>query len=538
VGAAGIASDADLEPLLSTPPQGTDPRLLRQLRYMFEAGGWVLLESAIADLPTDLRWLLESDAVTIPQLGTLHAALGVTSAADLHEALRCGAIRPLAGLGDVAEAAIARVLPSLRASLPRVPLGRALSMAEPMLEQLRALPEVAWAEPSGSLRRGQDTVGDIEIIAPTTAPEAALDALVEGFPDARCLHRSSEQLHLRFERIQVGVRCPDPARAGAVLLNMTGAPAHLQQLRALATGLGHDLAWDGLLPSGATARLARTEHEIYAALGLPWIPPEIRHGDDEVVRARSELLPPLLSGGDLRGDLHMHTEYSDGRDTVAAMVEAALALGYEYMAVTDHSPHSSASRNLSADSVDRQADEIAGLRDRFPGIAILHGCEVDILAEGRLDFPDRILERFDIVLASLHERLGDSPVRLLSRYVAAMRHPLVNVITHPSNRLVPHREGYELDFEGLFAEALATGTAVEVDGAPVHLDMDGALARRAVAAGVTIVVNSDAHRAEMLGWQMRLGLTTARRGWVEARHVLNTRPLADVRAFVAAKRAR
>jgi DNA polymerase (family 10) len=220
------------------------------------------------------------------------------------------------------------------------------------------------------------------------------------------------------------------------------------------------------------------------------------------------------------------------------MVEAASTLGYEYIAITDHSPHSGAARSLTADAVARQAEEIAALRERYPRMTLLHGCEVDILVDGRLDFRDAILERFDIVLASLHERHGHSPDQLLARYISAMRHPLVSMVTHPTNRLIPYRQGYELDYERLFETAVETRTLVEIDGAPAHLDLDGALARRAVAAGATVVIDSDCHRAEMLDRQMHFGIMTARRGWVEARHVLNTRPLSDVRAFIAAKRGR
>jgi DNA polymerase (family 10) len=247
-------------------------------------------------------------------------------------------------------------------------------------------------------------------------------------------------------------------------------------------------------------------------------------------------LPALVRREDIRGDLHLHSMWSDGRDSIAAMVETCRALGYQYMAITDHSPHSAASRNLTSDGVNKQAEEIVALREQHPDIAILHGCEVDIMADGRLDFPDRMLERFDIVLASLHERAGHGPEQLMTRYLSAMQHPLVTMITHPTNRLVPHRAGYELDYDRLFAAAVETKTVVEIDGSPAHLDLDGALARRAVAAGATLAIDSDCHRAEMLDRQMRLGIITARRGWVEPRHVLNTRPIDEVRAVIAAKR--
>jgi len=234
----------------------------------------------------------------------------------------------------------------------------------------------------------------------------------------------------------------------------------------------------------------------------------------------------------------MHTTWSDGRDSIDAMVQMCVDLGYEYCAITDHSPSSAATRNLTLDGVQRQADEIEAARARFPRIQILHGCEVDILPDGRLDFPDRVLERFDIVLASLHDRAGHAPDRLMKRYAGAMRHPLVSIVTHPTNRVVPHRQGYDLDYDELFGLAVETQTMVEVDGSPNHLDLDGPLARRAAAAGAMIVIDSDCHRAELLDRQMGLGVATARRGWVEPRHVVNTRPLDEVRAIVGGKRGR
>ncbi len=532
----GIESDANLGQLLNQPPANADADVLQRLRYMHESAAWVLMESAIADLPADLRWLFESGAVTVKQLAALHQALGVTTAGDLAAAVADHAVRHVEGLDGPGEEAIARALPTLRRAVPRITLGRAVTMVRPILEQLRSTTGVIWASPGGSLRRGQDTVGDIEIVAATTSPADAIDALM-GLPGVvRSLHRSDRRLCLLLERVQVGVRLPEPSNAGAALLSVTGSPAHLTALRAHASATTWRLTKDGLLRADGTLLPCATEEEIYGALDLPFIPPELRESEEAILAAKSGGLPTLLSRADIHGDLHMHTDFSDGRDTVEAMVQACRELGHEYIAITDHSPHSAASRNLSIESIARQAEEIARLRERYPDIAILHGCEVDILPDGRLDFPDRILERLDIVLASLHERAGQSEEHLLRRYTAAMKHPLVTLITHPTNRLVPHRPGYDLDYDALFEMAVETGTIVEVDGSPAHLDLDGALSRRAIAAGAMLAVDSDCHRAELLDMQMDLGVMTARRGWVERRHVVNTRPLDEVRALIAAKR--
>jgi DNA polymerase (family 10) len=504
---------------------------------MFEAGGWVLVESAIADLPADLRWLFESGAVTLEQLTAIHRSLGATSVADLAAAVgerRLGAVE---GVGPQVEAAVAAALPLLRVSIPRIPLGRATAVAEPILAALRAVPGVRWAHTTGSLRRGEDMVGDVEIVASAADPAPAMAQVIPLGDQGRWLHRSERRIYILSDRVQVGVRLPAPENAGADLLYLTGSPAHFAILQAFASGAGWRLAAGGLYGHDGQLRPAAVEDEIYSALALPCIPPEIRTGDDEIDAAHRGTLPALVSRNDIRGDLHMHTTFSDGHDSVEAMVEACSALGYQYIAITDHSPHSAATRNLSIDDVKRQAEEIATARDRHPEITILHGCEVDILPDGRLDFPDRVLERFDIVLASLHERAGHSPDQLMERYVGAMRHPLVTLITHPTNRVVPHKRGYDLDYDRLFATAVETRTVVEIDGSPSHLDLDGPLARRAIAAGALVAINSDCHRAQMLERQMQLGIATARRGWVEARHVVNARPLEEVRALITAKRA-
>jgi DNA polymerase (family X) len=532
-----LESDAELGPLFDSPPPGFDPEIVKRLRQMYETGGWVLVESTIADLPADLRWLFESGAVTLDQLASIHKALGVTTNADLAAAVGDHSLRGVPGIGVDTETAIAAALPSLRAMVPRIPLGRASMLADLFLQRLRALPGVVWAHAAGSLRRGQDMVGDIEIVAAADQPRDAIEEALRVSETPRCLHRGPRRLHLLDERVQIGLRFPEPPNAGAALLYLTGSTRHFEVLRAQAATTGWRLTPRGLYAGDGALRPAATEDEIYTAIGLQPVPPEIRDGNEEVAIAARGELPALVSAEAIRGDLHMHSTWSDGRDTIEAMVLECRSLGYQYLAITDHSPHSAATRNLTVEGVGKQAEEIHRLRERYPDITILHGCEVDILPDGRLDFPDKVLERFDLVLASLHEGMGHSPDQLLKRYAAAMRHPLVTMVTHPTNRLVPHRPGYDLDYDRLFAMALDTGTLVEVDGAPAHLDMEGALARRAIAAGLTIAISSDSHRAVMLRRQMQLGVLTARRGWVEARHVVNTRSIDDVRALIAVKRA-
>ncbi len=521
----GIASDLDLEPLLdpATPFPG-DPELRQLFQHMYDAGAWVLMESALADLPADLRWLFESGAVTLQQLATIHRVTHATSAADLGAAIQLGAIRALPGFDESTEQAIAAALPTLRATTPRIPIGRALALVDPIVERLATTAGIEWATPAGSLRRGQETVGDLEIVASASDPSIALDELSRHPEAGRVLHRSDRAIYLLFDRVQLGVRFPAPDVAGSTLWRLTGAPAHVNAMIRSSRERGVDLS------------RASSEEDLFARLGLPFIPAEIRDGQDELRAAADGALPTLVSRGDIRGDLHMHTSWSDGRDSVETMVATCHALGYEYIAITDHSPRSAASRTLTIDGVAQQAEEIAAMRERFPSLTILHGCEVDILPDGRLDFPDRLLAGFDIVLASLHDAAGQDDAELERRYIAAMRHPLVTLITHPTNRMLPHRAGYRLDYDRLFAIAVETGTFVEIDGAPAHLDMDGPLARRALAAGVTVTIDSDCHRAEMLGRQMALGVTTARRGWVEPRHVLNTRPVDELRSLIRRKR--
>jgi DNA polymerase (family 10) len=422
----------------------------------------------------------------------------------------------------------------------RLPLGRAFALASSVaqLAQRASLP-LSTLVPIGSVRRYAAEVGDVALLAIADAGHhgAVLDGLTRLASSVRVLRRSRSSVALNTDRGAVTVHVATPDTAGAAMVWHTGSRRHTAALQARATARG--LSLDGGLLYRQDERLdTPTEDEVYRLLDLPYIPPELREDGQEIASAEQGELPVLLAPMHIRGDLHAHTTWSDGRNTTEEMVQAARDLGYAYFAITDHSESAMASRTLKAADVDRQRAEITAVRSQVGAIDVLHGVEVDILPDGTLDFPDRLLETFDVVLASLHDNAGHDAERLTQRYLAALQHPLVNVITHPANRSPGVRPGYDLDFDRLFDAAVETGTAMEVDGAPGHLDMDGALARRAAAKGVTLVVDSDCHRAEALGRQMEFGVGTARRGWVEPRHVLNTRSAAEVRAFIARKRAR
>jgi DNA polymerase (family 10) len=420
-----------------------------------------------------------------------------------------------------------------------MPLGRAHLLASMVMREIRraGLPAEAVV-PLGSLRRWAPDIGDVSLLA--VAEPAVHGQVLDGFltlpPVTAVLARLPSSVEAATERGRVRLHVTAPEDAGAALVWHTGTRRHTEQLQIRASRTGLVLR-DGLLsrPNGALVTTP-DEEEVYRLLDLPFISPELREGLDEIAAADRGELPVLVSPADIRGDLHMHSTWSDGRDSIQHMVLAAKQLGYEYVAITDHSERAFASRKLLALEIPIQREEIDVLRARIHGIEILHGVEVDIMPDGSLDFTDEQLAGFDIVLASLHDDHGDEGPRLTQRYVQAMRHPMVNVITHPANRSPALSPGYDLDYERLFVTARETGTALEVDGAPGHLDMDGAIARRAVEAGVTLTIDSDCHRAEALERQMRFGIGTARRGWVPAAHVLNARSADAVRAFVGRKR--
>jgi DNA polymerase (family X) len=392
----------------------------------------------------------------------------------------------------------------------------------------------------GSIRRFAAEIGDVALLGVADPGKAHefINAFSYLVPVTAVLDRSNAHITVSTARGSVVLYVTTPENRGAALAWHTGSSRHTTQLqeRAVQRGLKFDDAT--VTRAGGATVPTPTEEVFYALLDLPVIPPELREGTGEIAAADQNTIPNLLSEFDIRGDLHVHSTWSDGRDSIEAMVMAARELGYQYVAITDHSQRAMSSRKLAAGDVERQRDEVEAVRSRIAGIDVLWGVEVDIMKDGSLDFDDDTLSRFDIVLASLHDHGGQPPEVLTDRYLQAIASPFVNVITHPANRSPGYSAGYDVDFDRLFSAAAETGTAMEIDGAPGHLDMDGAIARRAIAAGVTIAVDSDCHRKDALARQMRFGVGTARRGWVRPEHVLNTRDVGAVRDFVARKRAR
>lgn len=527
--------DLELEHHAAPELRSIDPHLVPLVVDMAARGIDPILAEHMGTLPAYIRRLFAQPDIDPSDVAFLARHLGIATVGDLSWAIDDGLARSLREIGPKKSMQIGQALASVKAERRRIPLGRAHARQEAVVAVLSNAGIDATA--SGSLRRFDATVGDIEVLAVSSNPPAAVDAFVT-LPDvSRVLVRTETKAIVLYERDEMTLRAVKPEIAGPALIHHTGSSAHADRLRRYATTKGYVLGPD--MFRGATrydSLDAPTEAFVYETLGLPFIAPELREGAGEIEAARSGTLPTLVDAGDMRGDLHLHTTWSDGRDSIEDMARACLDLGYEYLAITDHSRASTVANGLDVDRLRRQRDAVDEVRRSLPGITILHGSEVDILPDGSLDFPDDALAELDVVLASLHHAAGHVGDALTRRYLAAMRHPLVNIITHPTNRIVGQRDGYVLDVDALIAGALETGTLLEIDGAPSHIDMDGAMARRAVDAGVMVSIDSDGHRAELLGQQMRFGVHTARRGWVTARQVINTRPLAEVRAILRRKR--
>jgi DNA polymerase (family X) len=490
-----------------------------------ETGDLAALAKLRDRLPTGLV-----DVMHVPGLGPktarkLWTELGVQSEADLRKAAEQGRLAGVPGLGPKTQEKILASLSKPRKAMEqKTLLGRVLPSVEQAVEELRSHPAAVQVSEAGSARRRRETVRDLDIIATAVDP-AALTAHFTHLPWVAevVAHGSTKATVVSHDGIRFDLRVVPPESYGNLLQHFTGSKAHNVALREDAVGRGLSISEYGVkdVETGEVFT-ASDEEELYAFLGYAWIPPELRENRGELAAARGGGLPDLVELDDVKGDLHSHTTWSDGRATLAEMAAAAKGLGRAYLAVCDHA------RRLRDGRLEQQAEEIAEVAAQTKGLQILRGIEIDIRADGSVDTDDEILAGLDWVMASVHSGFDRSRDELTRRLQEAMRNPHVDCIGHPTGRKINRRDPYDVDFEALLQTALETGTFLEVNSQPDRLDLDDNHARAAAEAGVRLVISTDAHRVHELA-NLRLGVAMARRGWVSAEQVVNARPWREVK---------
>ncbi len=482
-----------------------------------------------AAVPEGLITLLRVPGVGPATARTIYGELRITSIDELEEAAKAHRLRELPKIQAKTEENILRSIAALRQRTGRSLIHHAREAAAAMAATLRERTGIDGVTVAGSLRRCRETIGDIDLLVASADAAPIMEAFTGAPSVERVLAKGETKSSVIVARgLQIDLRVVPPVSWGAALLYFTGSKEHNVRLRGHALKQKLLLNEYGLYRVGAEARgqeiASRTEEEIYAALGMDWIPPELREDHGEIDAALAHALPVLVTGADVRGDLHTHTSWTDGRDDLAAMARRARAKGHAYMAVTDHSPGLGMTNGLSVERIAARRAEIAALNAELAPFRILIGTEVDIRANGALDYPDDVVAGFDIVSASVHSAFGQSREVMTKRIVGAMRHPAVTAISHPTGRLLERREPYAVDLDAVIDAAVETGTWIEVNGGPERLDLPDVWIAKAVERGATLVLCSDAHAVEELDW-MELAVATARRGWATGRSVVNTRPL-------------
>ncbi|MFO7311107.1 MAG: DNA polymerase/3'-5' exonuclease PolX [Bacillota bacterium] len=502
--------------------EGIGKALEEKIDEWLSTGVMTYYEELRRQLPPGLRELTRVPGVGPKLAQRLYQELGIRNLDELEAACREQRLRHVKGLGARSEENILRGIERLRRQMERFPLGLALPVAQQLVRALAEFPSVQRVAIAGSLRRGRETVGDVDIVASSADPASVMDEFVRTPGVEQVLARGDTKASIVLKMgLQVDLRVVRDDQFAAALHHFTGSKEHNVALRELAQAKGLKISEYGIVRVDEGEPLAvATEADVFAAVGLPCIPPELREDGSEIAAAREGRLPALITLGDIKGDLHVHSEWSDGLHSIEAMALAARERGYEYIAITDHSPSLSVARGLDPSRLEEQLEEIARLNRRLDGIRILTGCEVDILRDGSLDLPDEILARLDVVVASVHSAMNLDEAEMTERIVAAMRNPHVDIIGHPTGRILGRREPYAVDMERIIAVAAETGTCLEINASPDRMDLKDVHARWARERGVMIVINTDAHSTDGLD-QMAYGVTVARRAWLGKADVLN-----------------
>jgi DNA polymerase (family X) len=504
--------------------EGVGDTLAEKIQEILDTSQLDLLNQLKAEIPAGVVEILRINGVGPKRAMQFYKELGISSVAALEEAARAGKLAELGGMGEKSQKKILEGIESLARRSDRVRIDVALTVAERILNALLELPQAKFGHVGGSIRRGRPTIGDIDLLIASDDPEPIMSAFISRPDVARLLGSGPTKSAVELlNGLQCDLRVIPPERYGTALVYFTGNQAHNIRLRAIAEKRGYTLnEWAFTALDGSSEITCETEEQVHAQLGMPFIPPEIREDRGEIEAAYANTLPNLIQIGDIRSDLHMHTTWSDGKLGVREMAEIARSRGLSHIVITDHSQSLGITGGLTAERLRAQREEIRAADVALgPDFRVFQGVELEIRADGQLDFPDEVLAELDVVVASLHTGLRQSREQVTRRLLNAIRNPHVDIIGHPRGQMIPNREPADLDMDAVFAAAKETGTVLEINANPHRLDLDDAHARRAVHLGIQLAIDTDAH-SEADFDVLRYGITTARRGWVEAKDVINT----------------
>lgn len=468
-------------------------------------------------IPKGFFELLEIPFLGPKKLKVIHGELGVATIDELKKAIAAGNVAALPGFGEKSAQKLLEGIEIKAHAKGRRRIGEVYLTVNEIVENLKRCKEVIRVVPAGSFRRAEETVGDIDILATGKNHKAIMEYFKRQPYISKILAEGATKTSiLTTDNLQVDLRVVNPQQFGSALQYFTGSKQHNVHLRTIAKNRGFKVSEYGFF-KGEKLMASKTEEECYKALGMDFIAPELRTDSGEIEAAYRHELPRLIELSDIKGDLHAHSTWSDGISTIREMAIEAKARGYEYLAMTDHSPRLTVANGLTLDRLKKKKREVDALNDELE-IQILFGTEVDILRDGKLDYPDEVLQQFDVVVASIHSLFEQDNTE---RMLRAMENPCVHIIGHPSGRLISERKPYVLDYERIFKKAAETGTVLEINGSFQRLDLQDQYIREARRFSCMFSINSDAHSAEGL-WQMELGVAWARRGWCEAKDAVNT----------------
>jgi len=513
--------------------EGIGESIARDITEFLQQGTTTRLEQLRAKYPSQLRTLLEIQGVGPRTVAMLYDRLKIATVEQLEEAAKSGKLTKLPGMGEQKVKNILEGIQLWRQHQGRLPLYAALEIAERIVNALKELPEVEQILPAGSLRRWKETVGDLDILVATRNSQPIMDKFVS-LPEVQKVlaHGPTKSSVLTENNFQVDLRAVEPESFGAAAQYFTGSKAHNIALRNLALKRGLTVNEYGVFREATEEKVAgETEEGVYKAIGLVWIPPELREDRGELEAAMNGTLPRLVTVEDIRGETHSHTKWSDGFVTVEEMARAAMEMGYEYIAITDHSPPMG--WGVKPDDYRRLIREIRAVGEKL-GFPILAGIEVDIAPDGSLHMDEDILRQLDIVIASVHSAMKMDIDSMTQRILKAMKNPLVHIIGHPTGRLINQRPPYEVRIDALIDMANETGVALEINASPERLDLNDENARVAKESGIMLSIGTDSHRPEHLAF-IRFGVAVARRAWCEPKNILNTKSYAELMEWLKSR---